>query len=156
MNKNVNLNALKKYQEVDLRVSVETASPHKLIAMLFDGLLGELAKAKGAIERHSIEERTQHLNRSSDITLGLRDCLDLEKGGEVAANLDELYDYILRGIMLANRNNDNDKVQELMDLILEVRKGWTSMPIDIQRGDDAADNDEYESSEDEGGEGGEG
>ncbi len=128
----VNLNALKQYQSVDLRATVETASPHKLISMLLDGALGALAKAKGSIERESIEERTQNLNKASEIIIGLKGSLDLEKGGEIAANLDGLYDYMLRSIMAANRQNDIEKVQEVMNLMLEIKQGWSEMPNDIQ------------------------
>ncbi|WP_299183031.1 flagellar export chaperone FliS [uncultured Neptuniibacter sp.] len=131
----VNLNALKQYQSVDLRATVETASPHKLISMLLDGVLGSLAKAKGAIERESIEERTQHLNKASEIVVGLKGSLDLEQGGEVAANLNGLYDYMLRSIMTANSQNDAEKVQEIMDLMLEIKQGWAEMPNDIQMGE---------------------
>lgn len=131
----VNLNALKQYQSVDLRATVETASPHKLISMLLDGALGALAKAKGSIERQNIEERTLHLNKASEIVVGLRGSLDLEQGGEVAANLDALYDYMLRSIMTANSQNDAEKVQEVMNLMLEIKQGWSEMPNDIQIGE---------------------
>ncbi|MBN3563502.1 flagellar export chaperone FliS [Aliamphritea spongicola] len=130
----VNLKALKQYQNVSLHATVATASPHKLIAMLFDGALAALAKSKGAIERNSIEERTVHLNKASEIVVNLRGSLDLDKGGEVAANLDELYDYMLRTIMQANRNSDSEKVQEVMDLILVVKQGWSEMPVELQMG----------------------
>lgn len=132
----VNLNALKQYQSVDLRATVETASPHKLISMLLEGALGSLAKAKGAIERNSIEERTSFLNKASEIVVGLKGSLDLEQGGEVAANLDALYDYMVSGILEANRNNDADKVQEIMNLMLEIKQGWSEMPNEIQVGDE--------------------
>ncbi len=130
----VNLNALKKYQSVDLNATVATASPHKLISMLIDGALTALAKAKGAIERDSIEERTTHLNKASEIVLGLRDSLDLDKGGEIAENLDGLYEYMMRSIMQANRDHDSDKVQEVMNLLLEIKQGWSDMPAEIQVG----------------------
>ncbi|WP_415897480.1 flagellar export chaperone FliS [Neptuniibacter sp. QD72_48] len=128
----VNLNALKQYQSVDLRATIETASPHKLISMLLDGALGALAKAKGSIERSVIEERTKHLNKATEIVVGLKGSLDLEKGGEVAENLDGLYDYILRSIVIANRENDAEKVQEVMNLLLEIKQGWSEMPNDLQ------------------------
>lgn len=124
----VNLNALKQYQNVDLRVTAETASPHKLIDMLIDGALGAMAKAKGAIERNSIDERTKHINKAVEVVIGLRGSLDAEKGGEVAANLDALYDYMTRTLMIANRENNADQVQEVMNLLLEIKKGWVGMP----------------------------
>ncbi|MBY4675933.1 flagellar export chaperone FliS [Marinobacterium arenosum] len=124
----INLSALKQYQSVDLKASVATASPHKLILMLFNGALEALAKARGAIERNDIEGRTKQLNKSTDIVMGLRDMLDHEKGGEVAANLDALYDYIVRTMLQANRENSAEKVQEVMDLLLTVKQGWEEMP----------------------------
>lgn len=129
----VNLNALKQYQNVDVRATAETASPHKLIEMLLDGALGSLAKAKGAVERNNIQERTQHLNKASEIIGGLRGSLDLEKGGEVAANLENLYEYMTRSVLQANRDNDVDKVQEVMNLLLEIKQGWSGMPEDIKQ-----------------------
>lgn len=127
-----NLNALKQYQSVDLRATIETASPHKLISMLLDGALASLAKAKGAIERESVEERTTHLNKAAEVIVGLKGSLDLDKGGEVAASLDNLYDYMIRTIYGANRNSDAEKVQEVMNLVLEIKQGWSEIPPDIQ------------------------
>ncbi len=130
-----NLNALKRYQSVDLRATIETASPHKLISMLLDGALGALAKAKGACERKSIEERTSHLNKATEIITGLKGSLDLDKGGEVAGNLDALYDYMLGGVFQSNRSNDPEKIQEEMNIILEIKQGWSEMPNERQEGD---------------------
>lgn len=136
----VNLNALKQYKNVDLRATAETASPHKLIEMLIDGGLGAMAKAKGAIERGNIEERTLHVNKAVQIVMGLRDSLDHEKGGEVSGNLDALYDYMTRTLMLANRENDGERVQEVMNLMLEIKQGWVGMPEDVKQGKAAAEN----------------
>ncbi|MDI3322906.1 flagellar export chaperone FliS [Pontibacterium granulatum] len=124
----VNLNALKQYQNVDLRATAETASPHKLIEMLIDGALGAMAKAKGAIERGVVEDRTRHFNKANEIIVGLRGSLDFEKGGEVAANLESLYDYMNRTLLLANRENSAEKVQEVMNLLLQIKQGWSGMP----------------------------
>ncbi|MDO6564696.1 flagellar export chaperone FliS [Amphritea sp. 1_MG-2023] len=126
---NVNLNALKQYKNVGLSAAVQTASPQQLITMLFDGALTALAQAKGSIERSDIQSRSTQLNKANDIILGLKDFLDLEKGGEIAANLDALYDYMVRTTSQANRDNDADKVQEVMNLLLEVKSGWTQMDV---------------------------
>lgn len=127
-----NMNALKQYQSVDLRAAVETASPKELIAMLVDGALTAMAKAMGAIERKDISTRTQQLNKANDIILGLKDFLDHEKGGEIATNLDALYDYMVRSLMQANRNNDQAKVQEIMSLMLQIKSGWNGMEVPKQ------------------------
>lgn len=123
----VNLTALKQYKSVDLRAAVEMASPQELITLLFDGALSALAKAKGSMERNDISGRTSQINKANDIILGLKDFLDHEQGGEVAANLDALYDYMVRTLVQANRANDLEKVQEVMGLLLEVKGGWAQM-----------------------------
>ncbi|GGK72740.1 flagellar export chaperone FliS [Amphritea balenae] len=128
----VNLNALKQYQKVGLASAVEHASPKQLISMLLEGALTALAKAKGAIDRSEIEVRTEQLNKASDIVLGLKDFLDLENGGEVAENLDALYDYMVRTIMQANRENNGEQVQEVMNLLLEVKTGWDQMELSAE------------------------
>ncbi|SFF97430.1 flagellar export chaperone FliS [Neptunomonas qingdaonensis] len=125
----VNLNALKQYKNVDLRSAVETASPKELISMLVDGALTAMAKAMGAIERKEISARTQQLNKANDIILGLKDFLNHEKGGEIATNLDALYDYMIRTLLQANRTNDAAKVQEVMTLMLQIKSGWNGMEV---------------------------
>jgi flagellar protein FliS len=123
------MNALNQYKSVDLRAAVETASPKELISMLVDGALTAMAKAIGAIERKDISARTEQLNKANDIILGLKDFLDHEQGGEIAANLDALYDYMVRILIQANRNNDEAKVQEIMNLMLQIKSGWNGMEV---------------------------
>ena len=131
----VNLNALKQYQSVDLRATVETASPHKMVSMLFDGVLKALATAKGCCERADIEGRSASINKASEIIIGLKGCLDLEQGGEVAQRLDELYDYSLRQLYQANKENSSELVQEIIGLISEVSSGWNDMPVKYKVGE---------------------
>lgn len=126
---NANRNAMKQYKNVGHAAAVETASPQQLITMLFDGALTALATAKGAIERKDIQGRAVQLNKANDIILGLKDFLDMEKGGEIAANLDALYDYMVRTVSQANRESDAEKVQEVINLLLEVKSGWTQMEV---------------------------
>ena len=127
----VNLNGLNQYKSVDLQASVHTASAHQLIVMLYDGALKALATAKGALERGDVELRTKQLNKATDILIGLRGMLDHEQGGEIAGNLDALYDYMVRTLMRANRESEPEKVQEVMNLILEVRSGWAGIPGEL-------------------------
>lgn len=131
----VNLNALKQYQSVDLRATVETASPHKMVSMLFSGALSELAKAKGCCERSDIEGRSAAINKASEIVVGLKGCLDLEQGGEVAQRLDELYNYSLRQLYQANKENSAELIQEIIGLISEVSSGWNDMPVEYKVGE---------------------
>ncbi|MET4001050.1 flagellar export chaperone FliS [Marinobacterium sp. MBR-109] len=126
----MNNKALSQYKSVDLNAAVASATPHQLISMLFRGTLEALAKANGAIERKDIQLRTTQLNKACEIIVNLKGSLDLEKGGEVAENLDGLYDYMLRTLMEANRNNDVAKVKEVSGLIAEIAEGWSQIPAE--------------------------
>lgn len=130
----VNMTAMNQYKTVDLRSSVESASPHQLIVMLYDGALTALASAKGNLARKDIESRTKNLNKANSIVMALIDYLDLEKGGEIAENFQRLYDYIIRGILEANRNQDAEKIQEMIDLLLELKKSWIAIPSEYHQG----------------------
>lgn len=126
----MNINALKQYKNVDLNAAVENATPHELISMLFKGALEALAKAKGAIERKDISLRTQQINKATQIIVNLKGTLDLEAGGELAENLDNLYDYMVRTLMQANRDNNAEQVTEVAGLLSEVFQGWAAIPAE--------------------------
>ena len=126
--------AMQQYKQVDLNSTIATATPHKLISMLIHGALEAFAKAKGAIERKDIESRALFLNKGNSILLGLRDNLDLEQGGDLAANLDSLYVYLLEASLQAGRENNAIKAQEIIDILLEIKQGWDEMPVEFRNG----------------------
>ena len=126
----MNSKALNQYKSVDLNTAVEAASPHQLISMLFRGTLEALAKAAGSIERKDIPLRTQQINKACEIIVSLKGSLNFEQGGEIAENLDNLYDYMLRTLMQANRENDLAKVKEVSELIATVADGWSQIPAE--------------------------
>jgi flagellar protein FliS len=96
--------------------------------MLFDGLIDSLSSARGHIERQSIEDKSKALTRASRIVVGLQAALDLDKGGELAANLNELYSYIVRRLLHVNVHNDLEALKEVHSLVTEVREAWRQVP----------------------------
>lgn len=113
------------YRQVGAHSGVENASPHQLIQMLFDGLFQSLNAARGSIERGEIEEKGRHISKSVRILQeGLVMGLDLEKGGELAANLKLLYDYSVAQLTKANIHNDVAIVEEVIKILLPVAQGW--------------------------------
>jgi len=124
---------LQQYRSVDVGASVQTASPHELIAMLLRGGLTALARAAGAIERKDISERGVQLNKAIAIVFELKESLDMEKGGEIASNLDGLYTYMIRQITLANRENSLEKVDEVRSLLSEILEGWGGIPPEFRK-----------------------
>ena len=113
------------YRQVGAHSGVENASPHQLIQMLFDGLFQSLNAARGAIERGEVEEKGRHISKSVRILQeGLVMGLDLEKGGELAANLKLLYDYSVAQLTKANIHSDVVLVEEVIKLLQPVAQGW--------------------------------
>lgn len=124
--------AMGQYKQVGTQVSADAADPHQLIVMLFDGALERIAIAKGAIERHDIEEKGQKIGRAIAIIDGLRASLNKEVGGDLADNLDNLYDYMQRRLFHANLNSDIFALDEVAGLIKEVKSAWLAIPIEMR------------------------
>lgn len=116
--------ALQQYQSVNTQAQAVAADPHRLIQMLMEGGLTRLAQARGAMERNETALKGELISKAIGIVGGLRQGLDLEKGGEIAANLDRLYDYMTRRLMDANVQNDPAILEEVSGLLREVKEGW--------------------------------
>jgi len=122
--------AADQYAAVGTQTGVTEATPHRLIQMLLDGALGKIAMAKGAMQRKEIAEKGNHITSASSIIIGLRDSLDLDAGGELASNLDNLYDYMVRRLMEAHGNNDLAALDEVTSLLQEIKRGWDAIPAE--------------------------
>lgn len=121
-------NAVNQYQRVNTQGSIEEASPHQLIAMLINGALTRLSTAKGCMERQDYAEKGVQLGKSMDIITGLQSSLDMEAGGDISANLDALYDYMIRRLSEASIKNDMAIVDEVISLLMEIKMGWDGIP----------------------------
>ncbi len=128
---------LASYVEVEVQSGTAYADSAQLIQMLFDGLIDSLAAAEGQIERNEIQAKGDSLSRATRIVLGLQGSLDMEKGGEIAGNLADLYDYCTRRLMHANLKNDLEAVSEVKKLMGEIRDAWAQVP-DLIDGQSAA------------------
>lgn len=116
--------ALKQYHQIDERSGLEGASPHRLIQMLLTGALSRIAAAQGCIARKNIAKKGEQISAAISIIEGLRASLDLDRGGEIAANLEQLYDYMSRRLVQANARNDSAILSEIQGLLREIKSGW--------------------------------
>ncbi len=114
----------KEYSQVSLQTEVMEADPHKLIQLLLEGALTRLSMAKNHIEKKDYAAKNEKLGRAIDIICALQESLDHERGGEISANLERLYDYMTRRLFEANSKNDVDMINEVMGLLSEVKAGW--------------------------------
>ena len=114
----------KQYQRVNSTSEVLDADPHRLIQLLMEAALTRMSQAKGAIQRGDMSVKASLLGRVMEIIDTLQGSLDLSSGGEIANNLNRLYDYMNRRLLSATRENDTDMIDEVMGLLLEVKRGW--------------------------------
>lgn len=116
------------YRQVGIESGVEGASPHKLIVMLFDGLLQSLVQARGAMARGDLEAKGRHIGKAVLlIEEGLKGALNDAQGGDIARNLRTLYGYCVRRLTQANLQNNEALVAEVIDLVAPVADGWRQM-----------------------------
>ena len=116
--------AMKQYQTVNVNAQVSEADPHRLIQMLMEGGLQRIAQAKGAMQHGNVALKGQRISKALGIIGGLRDALNAEKGGELALNLDRLYAFMQDRLTQANLKNDVSMLDEVADLLREVKAGW--------------------------------
>ncbi|CAM5619838.1 Flagellar protein FliS OS=Stutzerimonas stutzeri OX=316 GN=CXK95_10375 PE=3 SV=1 [Stutzerimonas stutzeri] len=116
--------AMRQYQQVGVKAQVTEADPHRLIQMLMQGGLDRIAQARGAMEREAFAEKGVLIGKAINIIGGLRDVLDKEAGGELATNLERLYEYMTMRLFEASRHNDVSKLDEVAKLLGEIKSGW--------------------------------
>jgi flagellar protein FliS len=120
-------NALDQYSQNAVQTRIESASPHRLIQMLLEGALGKIAAAKGHMDRGEIRPKGEQIGSAISILEGLKTSLDMEKGGEIARNLEDLYTYMERRLIEANRVNDTALLDEVSDLLKQIKEAWDAI-----------------------------
>jgi len=131
---NAKTNGLARYAQVASSAEVAYASPHRLVQMLMEAALDKIAVAAGQAARRDFESKGRNINWAISILNGLRGSLNLDGGGEIAHNLDDLYDYMVRRLVDANAASDPGILQEVSGLLGEVKAGWDAIPPDVHRG----------------------
>jgi flagellar secretion chaperone FliS len=120
-------NAMDQYGQNAVQARIESASPHRLIQMLLEGALGKIAAAKGHMERGEIRPKGAQIGSAISIMEGLKTSLDMEKGGEIARNLEDLYIYMERRLIEANSSNDASLLDEVSDLLKQIKEAWDAI-----------------------------
>lgn len=116
------------YRQVEVQTGVDAASPHRLVTMLFDGLLDALAQARGAVAAGDIAQKAGALGRAVRIVdEGLKSALDTARGGALARDLGELYGYITLRLTYANLRNDTAAMDECKRLVEPLREAWLAI-----------------------------
>ena len=122
------------YANVGLETGVMAASPHKLVVMLFEGAMLQVALAIRYMNEGKIAAKGKAISRAiAFIETGLRASLDKNVGGELAQNLDALYDYMGKRLLAANTNNQPEILEEVHRLLGELKGAWEAIGIEPSR-----------------------
>jgi len=126
----VSARAASAYKRVGAQTSIEGASPHQVICLLFEALLRSLHSARGALARGDIETKGEAIGKAVRILEeGLKSGLDMEAGGELAVNLNGVYNYSILRLTTANLKNDASLIEEVTQLIVPVFDAWKSINV---------------------------
>lgn len=124
--------SLKAYKSVAVDSQRDIASPYRVVQMLLAGALERLAQARSAIEQEKFSQRGELIGKTIDIIQQLQASLDMEAGGEVAANLENLYDFMVRELMLANSENSSERLEGVSRLLRDIKESWDAIPVEQQ------------------------
>jgi flagellar protein FliS len=119
------MNPATAYAELGRESDIATASPHRLIVLLFEGAENAISVAKAHAENGNIAERGVNISKAIDIiSNGLKVSLDMQQGGDLAVRLAALYDYMVSRLLWANMKNNVQAMQEVLFLLGEIHDAW--------------------------------
>jgi flagellar protein FliS len=121
------------YQSVSAHGAVAGADPHRLVLMLMDGIMERMAVARACIGRGDIARKAKLLHSCVTLLEELRGSLNIARGGELARNLSELYDYMSRQLIRANADSNIEYIKEVTSLLGEVRQAWVAIGPEIRQ-----------------------
>lgn len=118
------------------RVEIETASPAKLVVMLYNGAIKNAEEAKHALENKNPAMAHQKLIRAQEIVTELRGALNFN-AGDVSENLDRVYDYVYRLLVQANVRKDAAPIDESIEHLRSLRDAWEEVFLRVAREEQA-------------------
>ena len=115
------------YRRLEVETSVDAASPHKLISMLYDGAIASMQRARAAIEQGDVAAKCEAVTRAIRIVdEGLKASLD-PAGGVLATRLRDLYEYVSRRLLVVSLRGDLEALDESIALIGGLRDAWVQI-----------------------------
>ncbi len=114
-----------------MKNSVETVSPLQQIILLYEKAIILLKATKEHIEQKDIHSKIDNITKVNDIISALDSSLDFEKGGEIAQNLHQLYDFVLRSLVTINVHNDTKLIDDIVEILQNLKEGWEGIQSKI-------------------------
>src|SRR5579859_621355 len=126
------------YQSVSVHGGVANADPHAMVQMLMDAAAERMATARGCIERGEKGRQASLLHSCVMIVGELRGSLNITEGGPLAQNLSDLYEYMIRRLVIGNAQSDAGPVAEVSRLMDEIRSAWIAIGPEVKKAAQAA------------------
>ncbi|WP_102504691.1 flagellar export chaperone FliS [Salinivibrio kushneri] len=120
--------SLQAYKKVSVDSQLSAASPHKVIQMLMAGAIERLIQGKAAMAQGDLSVKGERLGKALDIIINLRACLSMDDGGDIADNLDAIYDFMIRQVSTANLENKPEPIDDVIELLREIKSAWDQIP----------------------------
>ena len=120
--------SLQAYKKIIVDSQLTAASPHKIVQMLMAGAIERLIQGKAAMQAGNIPVKGERLGKALNIIISLRSCLSMSDGGDIAKNLDQLYEFMIMQISEANHKNDSQPIDDVIDIIREIKSAWDQIP----------------------------
>ena len=120
------------------QTQVDTASPTQLVVMLYDGAIRFLSLARQKMGPGDLVARNTLLLKAQNIITHLISSLDIERGGDVAVNLQRLYTFMLLRIVEANVHDRTAPIDEVVGLLRELRESWVEVDLQQKQAERAA------------------
>lgn len=117
--------SVRSYADIGLETQVMSATPERLITLLFNGARAAIGQARIHLQEGRVAERGAAISKAIKIVNeGLKTGLNMEAGGDVAANLSRLYDYIVRTLLTANLKSDAEQLDIADRLLADLAEAW--------------------------------
>lgn len=120
--------SLQAYKKVSVDSQLSSASPHKVVQMLMSGAIERLIQGKAAMIQGNLSVKGERLGKALDIIISLRSCLSMDDGGDIARNLDQLYEFMIGQITVANQENKPEPIDDVIEIIREIKSAWDQIP----------------------------
>jgi len=122
-------NPYQRYQQT----AAQTADGSQLLIMSYEAVLRWLSRADTAIDTDNIQDAHQGLLNAQDIIRNLKWSLDMERGGEVAENLNNLYEFMIRELVWANVEKDKDRIDNVRQMVMPLLDAWRVAVVKARR-----------------------
>lgn len=129
---------IKAYQQITAE-SAQYSDPYTLVGMLMENFIKRVTRSKAHLDNRDYLAKGKELDRALAILHALQGSLDFEQGGELAANLEALYDYMQRQTLLASARKDKDILDEMARLMRQIKDGWDGIAPQVQAGNVTGD-----------------